>query len=89
MKINGQPLLDFDVSLTDRVWQGTDGRSWIRYSVMEANGKDSNGVLEIGVPSSFLHAGQSVQFEVLGTSSNSQRWFGIYILPENVAALAR
>jgi hypothetical protein len=51
---------------------------------MEANGEDSNGVLEIEVPSSLLRAGEAAQFEVTGTPSSSQRWFGVYQLPATV-----
>ena len=84
LSVNGQRVCEFDVSLTDRVWQSVDGRSQIRYSVMEANGEDSNGVLEIEVPSSLLRAGEAAQFEVTGTPSSSQRWFGVYQLPATV-----
>ena len=82
--MNGQRVCEFDVSLTDRVWQSVDGRSQMRYAVMEANGEDSNGVLEIEVPSSLLRAGEAAQFEVTGTPSSSQRWFGVYQLPATV-----
>jgi hypothetical protein len=48
---------------------------------MEANSEDSNGVLSIEVPSSLLKAGDPAEFEVTGSASNSQRWFGVYLLP--------
>lgn len=89
LKVNGAALLDFDVSLTDRTWQGADGRARMRYLVKEANSEDSNGVLEIEVPSAFLKAGRRAEFEVTGSASGSQRWFGIYQLPASVAGGGR
>ncbi len=85
LKVNGSMLLEFDVSLADQSWQGADGRARMRYSVKEANTEDSNGVLEIEVPSAFLKAGRRAEFEVIGSASGSQRWFGIYQLPTRVA----
>lgn len=89
LKVNGSRLLDFDVSLADQTWKGADGRGQMRYSVREANAEDSNGVLMIEVPSSFLKPGQRVEFEVTGSASGSQRWFGIYQLPAAVAGASR
>ena len=82
--VNGQALIEFGVSLTDRTWQSTDGRSRMRYAVREANSEDSNGVLEIEVPSNLLRPGEPAEFEVTGSASGSQRWFGLYLLPEVV-----
>ena len=89
LSVNGQLLVDFDVSLADHVWQSADERSQLRYAVMEANSEDSNGVLEIEVSSGLLRAGESAQFEVVGTPSNSQRWFGVYLVPTMVAGEGR
>jgi putative membrane-bound dehydrogenase-like protein len=89
LKVNGAALLEFDVSLTDRTWQGADGRARMRYLVKEANSEDSNGILEIDVPSAFLKAGRRAEFEVTGSASGSQRWFGIYQLPASVAGGGR
>jgi hypothetical protein len=47
---------------------------------MENNFEDSNGVLLIEVAGSLLTAGKPASFEVIGSSSNSQRWFGIYLV---------
>ena len=85
LKVNGSLLLEFDVSLNDRTWASADGRTKLRYSVREANTEDSNGVLEIEVPYAFLKAGRRAEFEVTGSASGSQRWFGIYQLPTTVA----
>jgi hypothetical protein len=82
LKLNGRPLLDFNATLSDRVWESADGRTRMSYSVMEANSEDSNGVLSIEVPSSLLKPGEPAEFEVVGSASSSQRWFGVYVLPE-------
>jgi hypothetical protein len=80
LKLNSQPMLDFDVTLTDQVWQSADGRLRMSYTVLEKNTEDSNGVLVLEVSSALLKPGQPVEFEVAGSSSNSQRWFGLYRL---------
>ena len=80
LKLNGQALLDFDVTLSERVWESRDGRARMSYSVVEANSEDSNGVLVIEVLSELVKSGVPAEFEVTGSASNSQRWFGVYML---------
>jgi len=46
--------------------------------VMEANTEDSNGLLVIDLLAGDLTRNEPVKFEVIGSASNSQRWFGIY-----------
>lgn len=82
LKLNGRALLEFNATLSDHVWESADGRTRMSYSVMEANSEDSNGVLSVEVPSSLLKPGEPAELEVTGSSSGSQRWFGIYLLPE-------
>jgi putative membrane-bound dehydrogenase-like protein len=86
LKLNGRALLDFNATLSDRVWENTESRVRMSYSVMEANSEDSNGVLSIEVPSSLLKPGEPAEFEVTGSASASQRWFGVYVLPDNAEA---
>jgi putative membrane-bound dehydrogenase-like protein len=81
LKLNDRPLLEFNVALGDGVWVSADGRTRMTYSVMEANSEDSNGVLSIEVPSLLLQPGKPAEFEVIGSASSSQRWFGVYLLP--------
>jgi putative membrane-bound dehydrogenase-like protein len=81
LKLNDSSLLDFNATLSDRVWESTDGRTRMSYSVMEANSEDSNGALSIEVPSALLKPNEPAEFEVVGSASNSQRWFGVYLLP--------
>jgi putative membrane-bound dehydrogenase-like protein len=89
LKLNGQALLDFDVTLNDRVWEAADGRARMTYSVLEANSEDSNGVLVIEVASALVNRDVAAEFEVAGSSSNSQRWFGLYLVKESAKTASR
>jgi len=80
LKINGQDVLSFDVSLTDNEWESSDHKVRLRYTVMETNAEDSNGPLEIEVASSMIELGRPVEFEVVASAANSQRWFGVYMV---------
>jgi hypothetical protein len=85
LRLNDRPVLQFNVATTDQSWQSTDGRVKMNYIVMENNPEDSNGVLLIDVAGSLLTPGKSANFEVIGSSSNSQRWFGIYLVTPAMA----
>jgi putative membrane-bound dehydrogenase-like protein len=87
LRLNGKLLLNFDVALTDQSWQSAESQARMNYTVMENNSEDSNGVLLIEVPGSLLEPGKPARFEVLGSRTDSQRWFGIYeVVPPNAAA---
>ncbi len=85
LKVNGKPAVAFDVVTTDTTWEHPAREVVLRYSVMENNDQDSNGILTISVSNIWLEAGKPVTFEVTGSASNSQRWFGIYELPQQHA----
>jgi len=82
LSLNGRTAIEFDVSLADRTWASTDGRVRMDYTVMENNSEDSNGVLVIEVAADLLVPGRPATIEVLGSPSNSQRWFGVYLASE-------
>jgi putative membrane-bound dehydrogenase-like protein len=87
LKIDGESVLSFDVTLHDQTWQSSDGNVLMTYSVMENNSEDSNGVLTI---KRFVRLGsprKPVKFEVIGSAAHSQRWFGLYRF-EGVAQVA-
>jgi putative membrane-bound dehydrogenase-like protein len=86
LKVNGKSAVAFDVTTTDAVWDHPAHEVTVRYSVMENNDEDSNGVLTISVSAIWLEAGKPVTFEVTGSDSNSQRWFGVYELPQQHAS---
>jgi major membrane immunogen (membrane-anchored lipoprotein) len=50
------------------------------YTVMENNTEDSNGMLLIEVANSLLEGGKPATFEVIGSATQSQRWFGLYMV---------
>ena len=54
---------------------------------MEANAEDSNGVLTITLAKE-LAAKAPITFEVRGSATSSQRWFGIYNLNEKLKLAA-
>jgi hypothetical protein len=89
LRLNGRPVLDFDVSLMDQTFQSEDGKVRMLYTVMERNTEDSNGPLEIEVANSLLDPGKPATFSVIGSASGSQRWFGIYLVPEMAQAARR
>ena len=88
LRLNGKTKLEFNVSLQDQTWQSDDGRMQMRYTVMENNAEDSNGILLIEVAGALLDAGKPATFEVIGSGANSPRWFGVYELagPESAHA---
>ncbi len=82
LKLNSKPVLTFDVTLHDETWKSADGKVSMHYQVLENNDEDSNGVVTIDLSDDLLEPGKPARFEVIGSSSNSQRWFGVYELPE-------
>jgi len=84
LRVNGRPALDFNVALDDQTWQSADGNVRLRYTVMENNGEDSNGVLLVGVAAALLEPGRPATFEVTGSAADSQRWFGVYVLSDKM-----
>ncbi len=78
LRLNGMPLLDFNVALDDAIWRSADGRAVLRYLVRENGGQDSNGVLELEVVANLLKPDGTNALEVTGSANASQRWFGVY-----------
>jgi len=79
--IKGKPRLEFDVTLNSHTWQSDDGGIRMSYTVIESNEEDSCGILQIEVPGALLEPGKPMRFEVIGSATGSQRWFGVYLLP--------
>ena len=80
LKLNGKPMLDFEVALNDQIWQSADGNVRMSYIAMQNNSEDSNGILTIEVKKTLLEPGKPATFEVVGGAKGSQRWFGIYLV---------
>jgi hypothetical protein len=89
LTLNHQASIDFDVALTDKSWQSSDGKLRLNYSVMENNQEDSNGVLVIEAAGSLLEPGKPATIEVTCSAAHSQRWFGIYLLQPQSSARAK
>ena len=78
LRVNGKPGVEFDVALSDKAWESRDGSVRVRYTIMQRNDEDSNGLLEIELHPSRVSMGEPVLFEVRASASASQRWFGVY-----------
>ena len=76
--MQGHKQVDFDVALDDAQWSSNDGRVRVHYVARECNAEDSCGVFELEADASVLPDNTPVLFEVSGSASNSERWFGIY-----------
>jgi putative heme-binding domain-containing protein len=87
--VNGKPAVKFNTELDDHTWASADDRVKMKYTVMEANAEDSNGVLSIQLAPELARAGSSLTFAARGNAAGSQRWFGLYELPRTAGANAR
>jgi putative heme-binding domain-containing protein len=83
LRVNRRPMLRFDVTLTDRTWESSDGRLRMSYTVMDRHKQDSSGILEVELSTRLIRPGRPVTFTVNGSDSQSLRWFGGYLLPAN------
>jgi putative membrane-bound dehydrogenase-like protein len=81
LKLNGTPVLEFNVSLQSRTWRSADDKIRMTYTVLERNREDSNGVLAIEVAAEKVQPGEAVVFEAAGSAAKSRRWFGVYQFP--------
>jgi putative membrane-bound dehydrogenase-like protein len=86
LRLNDKVVLEFNVAVTDQSWQSADGNLKMSYTVMENNTEDSNGVLLIEVTGTLLTPGEPANFQVIGSPTNSQRWFGVYLITPAMAA---
>jgi putative heme-binding domain-containing protein len=85
LRLDDKRVLEFNIAITDQSWQSADGKVKMSYTVMENNPEDSSGVLLIEVAGSLVTPGKPANFEVIGSSTNSQRWFGIYLVASAMA----
>ena len=81
LRINGKEALEFNATLYSQTWQSQDGRVRLNYTVVENNDEDSNGILQVEVPGAWLEPGKPATFDVIGSATDSQRWFGVYLVP--------
>jgi len=72
-------LLDFDHTMKSAKWSGMEGKVNLDYEVLgNRAGQDSSGIMELSLPASLLTPGKPVELKVVGSSSDSRRYFGIY-----------
>ena len=71
-------LLDFDHTMKSAKWSGMEGSVNLDYEVLGNRAyQDSSGIMELSVPTSLLTPGKPVELKVVGSSSNSRRYFGV------------
>ena len=75
-------LLDFDHTMKSAKWSGMAGWASLDYEVLGNRASaDSSGIMELSLPTSLLVPGKPVELKVVGSASNSKRYFGIYQYP--------
>ena len=81
LNVEGQPALDFDVSLEDVEWTAASAQIVLRYRVEERNDEDSNGILELEMDRARIPADGRLRISIQASNNGSQRWFGVYAIP--------
>lgn len=87
LKVNGNKVLQFDVTLVDRTWKSPDGKASVRIQPMSTTREDCSGLMTIELSGELILPGKPVTFEVTGSASGSRRWFGVYLLNDTKTAL--
>ena len=82
--INDRVLLNFSMTHESKTWKSEDGQANLKYDVKAHNDQDSSGIMTLTLSPKLalevLKAGKTVEFKVVSSKSNSNRWFGIYKL---------
>ena len=82
--LNGEELLEFDVSSKTKMWQELDLRGVLNYDVMgftRPDKQDSVGIMKLTLPAGTVKVGESVELGVKGSPSASKRFFMLYEAP--------
>jgi len=75
--VNDEKVLDIPaISEQDAVWHSTDKSVSLRYVRDAATAE--YGTFTLSLPSSKVMPGQSLVLKVVGSDSNSRRWFGVF-----------
>ena len=79
LMLGDKKLLDFDVTIDNAAWADLVGTVKLKYEVIKKVGaEDCDGIMTLTVPGSMLTPGKPLELNVIGSDSNSNRWFGIY-----------
>ncbi len=76
--LNDKKLLTFGITMTSETWESADGSCTLEYQVENVSGQDSSGFMKLTVPASRLKPGEASVLKVIGSNSNSNRWFAVY-----------
>ena len=75
--LNGEPALEFPLSIVDASWQNRDASVRMTWTVLQSNSEDGVGVLVLDVAGSHLIPGRPMELTVRGSRAGSRRWFGV------------
>jgi hypothetical protein len=76
--LDGDKLLEFDVTDRSRAWTSPDGSVHLFFEVRRYYGLDRLGIIYLTMRGDRLKPGQSATLTVRGTASGSKRWFMLY-----------
>ncbi len=88
--VNGEELLEFDVSLTTTSWRGRDEAGRLEYEVLgftRPDREDTVGFMRLTLPPESVSVGESVEISIRGSASSSLRFFMLYEAPDGEKAL--
>ncbi len=79
LAVNGQPVLDFDTSKTQTLWQGRDGQSALLYvpGHVQPSWSGTAGLFYLAVPQNLFAPGKPCRIEVRSRGSDRGRYFGL------------
>jgi hypothetical protein len=75
--VNDEKVLDIpSISEKDTVWSSADTTASLKY--VRDTGTEEYGTLTLTFPSSKVTPGKPLRLKVIGSDSNSRRWFGVF-----------
>ncbi len=77
LKVNGHALANFAPTLEGAAWANGESSGGIRYLVLATSEKQSQGVLIITAPASWLTPGEAVRMEAVANDAQNKAWFAI------------
>jgi hypothetical protein len=78
LTLDGQPVLDFDLSMESKTWTSADGAVTLRFEVKRKLELDAVGFFYLTVPADRLVAGQPLRVQVTSRGDGSRRWFALH-----------
>ncbi len=84
MYVNGKKIIEFNTpERKDTVWKNKEISIFFDFAISDKY-NDSFGVMYITLPPTLISYGKPVRFKVIGTKENSNSWFAIHNLRNNI-----